>query len=148
MEMNPTALLLDLAARAQRMSDPNTLHGLLAAGHRAWCEGVAEVQAGVGRESASLSDARLAERCTAAGAPWEQGMTRGEAVSALTFAIWDASLSRHGLHGAGRMRRTLRGVPAGRGTALDDLFQGVGQVRERSWLDGWMRQSMRRRSSA
>ncbi|WP_071377882.1 hypothetical protein [Streptomyces sp. MUSC 14] len=91
MEMNPTALLLDLAARAQRMSDPNTLHGLLAAGHRAWCEGVAEVQAGVGRESASLSDARLAERCTAAGAPWEQGMTRGEAVSALTFAIWDAS---------------------------------------------------------
>ncbi|WP_071372029.1 hypothetical protein [Streptomyces sp. MUSC 14] len=91
MEMNPTALLLDLTARAQHVSDPDTLHSMLAAGHRAWCEGVADVQAGVDRESASLSDARLAGRCAAAGAPWEQGMTRGEAVSALAFAIWDAS---------------------------------------------------------
>ncbi|MGV9351230.1 hypothetical protein ACWDSD_42280 [Streptomyces spiralis] len=91
METNPTAVLLDLAAQAQRVSDRKALHDLLSAGHRAWCEGVADVQAGVDRETMSLSDAEFAERCAAAGAPWEQGMTRGEAVSALAFATWDAS---------------------------------------------------------
>lgn len=91
MKMNPTALLLDLAAQAQNVSDPDTLHDLLAAGHRAWCEGVADIRAGVARETASLSDAELAERCAAAGAPWEEGMTRGEAASALAFVTWDAA---------------------------------------------------------
>ena len=90
-ETNPTALLLDLAAQARSVSDPDTLHGLLSAGHKAWCEGVADVRAGVDRETASQSDAELAERCTAAGAPWEEGMTRGEAVSALAFATWDTA---------------------------------------------------------
>ncbi|MGW7824119.1 hypothetical protein ACWGLF_39840 [Streptomyces puniciscabiei] len=91
METNPAALLLDLAAQAQRASDRKTLHDLLSAGHRAWCKGVADVQAGVDREATSLSDAQLAERCAAAGAPWEHGMTRGEAISALAFATWDAA---------------------------------------------------------
>lgn len=91
MKMNPTALLLELAARAQRVSDPDTLHDLLSRGHRAWREGVADVQAGVDRDSASLSDAQLAERCAAAGAPWGKGMTRSEAVSALAFMTWDAA---------------------------------------------------------
>ncbi|MFB8182109.1 hypothetical protein ACFC8N_40105 [Streptomyces sp. NPDC055966] len=90
MEANPTALLLDLAAQARRVTDAEALHDLLPAGHRAWCAVVAEVQAGVDRESLSMSDAQLAERCAAAGAPWEQEMTRGEAVSALAFATWDA----------------------------------------------------------
>ncbi|MEV0186482.1 hypothetical protein AB0I54_45900 [Streptomyces sp. NPDC050625] len=67
--MNPTALLLELAAQAQRVSDPDTLHDLLSRGHRAWCGGVADVHASVDRETASLSGAQLAERCTAAGAP-------------------------------------------------------------------------------
>ncbi|EST18232.1 hypothetical protein [Streptomyces roseochromogenus] len=91
MEMNPTALLLDLTARAQIVSDPDVLRDLLSAGHRAWCEGVADVQTGVDRETSSLSDAELAERCTAAGEPWEEGMTRGEAISALAFVTWDAA---------------------------------------------------------
>jgi hypothetical protein len=91
MKTNPTALLLDLAAQAQRVSDRKTLHDLLCAGHRAWCEGVADVQAGVARETTSLSDSELAERCAAAGVPLEQGMTRGEAVSALAFLTWDAA---------------------------------------------------------
>ncbi|TVZ84761.1 hypothetical protein FB157_12028 [Streptomyces sp. BK340] len=91
MEMNPTALLLGLTTRAQSVSDPDTLHDLLSAGHRAWCGGVADVLADVGRETASLSDAELAERCAAAGAPWEEGMTRSEAVAALAFATWDAT---------------------------------------------------------
>jgi hypothetical protein len=64
---------------------------LLSRGHRAWREGVADVQAGVDRDSASLSDAQLAERCAAAGAPWGKGMTRSEAVSALAFMTWDAA---------------------------------------------------------
>lgn len=91
METNPTALLLEFAAQAQRVSDPDTLRDLLSRGHRAWCEGVADVQAGVDRETASLSDVQLAGRCTAAGALWEEGMTRSEAVSALAFATWDAA---------------------------------------------------------
>ncbi|MGW5248408.1 hypothetical protein ACWEQN_32065 [Streptomyces sp. NPDC004129] len=91
MDTNPTALLLELATQAQRVSDPDTLHDLLSRGHGAWCEGVADVQAGVDRETASLSDAQLAERCTAAGALWEKGMTRSEAVFALAFATWDAA---------------------------------------------------------
>ncbi|MGW7258662.1 hypothetical protein [Streptomyces sp. NPDC054834] len=91
MEMNPTALLLALAAQAQGESDPDVLHELLSAGHRAWCEGVAEIQADVDRKSASLSDAQLAERCATAGATWEEGMTRDEAVSALAFVTWDAA---------------------------------------------------------
>jgi hypothetical protein len=91
MKTNPTALLLELAAQAQRVSDPDTLHDLLSRGHRAWCEGVADVQAGVDRETASLSDVQLAERCAAACVPWEEGMTRREAVSALAFVTWDAA---------------------------------------------------------
>ncbi|MEV5850397.1 hypothetical protein AB0M32_51445 [Streptomyces sp. NPDC051985] len=91
MEMNPTTLLLDLVAQAHRVSDPGTLHDLLSSGHRAWCEGVADVQASVDRETASLSDVQVAERCAAADVPWEEGMTRKEAVSALAFATWDAT---------------------------------------------------------
>ncbi|WP_406723396.1 hypothetical protein WJ438_00105 [Streptomyces sp. GD-15H] len=91
MDTNPTALLLDLAASAQDLSDRDALQDLLATGHRAWCEGVADVQAGVDRETVSLSDAQLAERCATAGTPWEEGMTRGEAVSALSFTTWDAA---------------------------------------------------------
>jgi hypothetical protein len=91
METNPTALLLELAAQAQRASQPDTLRDLLSVGHRAWCEGIADVQAGIDRETASLSDVQLAERCAAAGAAWEEGMTRGEAVSALAFMTWDAA---------------------------------------------------------
>ncbi|MFJ7097171.1 hypothetical protein ACIQWL_44250 [Streptomyces mirabilis] len=91
MDTNPTALLLDLAARAQDLSDRGALQDVLATGHRAWCEGVADVQSGIRREVANLSDAQLAERCSTVGAPWEPGMTRGEAVSALAFAIWEAA---------------------------------------------------------
>ncbi|MFE8950677.1 hypothetical protein [Streptomyces sp. NPDC007856] len=91
METNPTALLLERAAQAQRVSDPDALHDLLSRGHHAWCEGVADVRAGVDRETATLSDAQLAERCTATGVPWEEGMTRSEAVSALAFVTWDAA---------------------------------------------------------
>lgn len=91
METNPTALLLELAAQALRVSDPDTLHDLLSRGHRAWCEGVADVQAGVDGETASLSDVQLAERCAVAGVPWEEGMPRREAVSALAFVTWDAA---------------------------------------------------------
>ncbi|MEU0228217.1 hypothetical protein ABZ177_28260 [Streptomyces sp. NPDC006284] len=91
MDTNPTALLLDLAASARGLTDRDALQHLLAAGHRAWCEGVADVQSVMRREAASLSDAQLAERCTAADAAWEEGMTRGEAISALAFATWDAS---------------------------------------------------------
>ncbi|MFF7130440.1 hypothetical protein [Streptomyces sp. NPDC008240] len=91
METNPTALLLALAASAQDLSDRDALRDLLARGHRAWCEGIADVLSGIRREAANLSDAQLAERCAAAGTPWEEGMTRGEAVSALAFATWDAA---------------------------------------------------------
>ncbi|MFD8219256.1 hypothetical protein ACFV2U_37580 [Streptomyces sp. NPDC059697] len=91
MDTNPTALLLDLAASAQDLSDRDALQNLLATGHRAWCEGVADVQSSIRREVANLSDTELAERCSATDAPWEQGMTRGEAVSALAFATWDAA---------------------------------------------------------
>ncbi|MFE6020783.1 hypothetical protein ACFQ6O_29925 [Streptomyces sp. NPDC056441] len=91
MDTNPTALLLDLAARAQALSDRDTLQDLLTAGHRAWCEGVADIQAGIGRETAKLSDQQLADRCAAAGAPWEKGMPRSEAVSVLAFATWEAA---------------------------------------------------------
>ncbi|MEW2000806.1 hypothetical protein ACFWFH_34275 [Streptomyces coelicoflavus] len=91
MDTNPTALLLDLAASARGLTDQDALQNLLTAGHRSWCEGVADVQSGIRRETASLSDAQLAERCAAAGTAWEEGMTRGEAVSTLAFATWDAS---------------------------------------------------------
>ncbi|MFE5820000.1 hypothetical protein ACFQ6S_42205 [Streptomyces sp. NPDC056479] len=87
----PTAPLLDLAAQAQSVSDPETLHDLLSRGHRAWCEGIADVQAGVARETAGLSDGQFAERCAVAGAPWEEGMSRGEAIAALAFVTWDAA---------------------------------------------------------
>ncbi|WP_019074669.1 hypothetical protein [Streptomyces hokutonensis] len=90
-EMNPTALLLELAAQARNMSAPDALRDVLSAGHRAWCEGVADVRADIGREIAPLSDADIAERCAVVGASWEEGMTRGEAVAALAFATWDAS---------------------------------------------------------
>ncbi|MFF8867923.1 hypothetical protein ACF08B_38450 [Streptomyces sp. NPDC015139] len=91
MEPNPTTLLLELAAQAQHASDPATLHDLLSRGHRAWCEGVADVQAGMDRETTSLADAELAERCAAACVPWEEGMMRSEAVAALAFMTWDAA---------------------------------------------------------
>ncbi|MFF7191319.1 hypothetical protein ACFZAR_40440 [Streptomyces sp. NPDC008222] len=91
MEMNPTALLLDLAARAQSVSEPDTLHNLLSRGHRAWCEGVADVQSGIDHETRGLSDPQLSERCATAGTPWEKGMPRSEAVSALVIATWEAA---------------------------------------------------------
>ncbi|MGW7715557.1 hypothetical protein ACWGKK_14740 [Streptomyces chartreusis] len=91
MDTNPTALLLDLTAQAQSVSDPETLHDLLSHGHRAWCEGVADVQAGVARETAALTDSQLAERCATAGAPWEEEMTRGEAIAPLAFLTWEAA---------------------------------------------------------
>ncbi|MFJ6120217.1 hypothetical protein [Streptomyces sp. NPDC092129] len=91
MTMNPTALLLELAARAQSVTDAGTLHDLLSKGHRAWCAGIGDVRAGVEWETASLSDALLAERCAVASAPWEEGMTRSEAVSALGFVTWEAA---------------------------------------------------------
>ncbi|WP_369383283.1 hypothetical protein [Streptomyces sp. cg36] len=92
METNTTALLLDLAARAQRVGNPDTLRALLRAGHRAWCAGLADVQTGVTRQSASVSDAELARRCAAAGTGlWETDMTREETLSALSFATWDAT---------------------------------------------------------
>jgi hypothetical protein len=91
METNPTALLLELAGRAQRASDPATLHDLLTRGHRAWCEGIANVRSGMEQETANLSDDELAERCAAACIPREEGMTRSEAVSALAFMAWDAA---------------------------------------------------------
>lgn len=47
------------------MSDPDALHDLLSKGHRAWCEGVADVRAG--RTSSQLSIAALA--CYKAGQP-------------------------------------------------------------------------------
>ncbi|MGW1411296.1 hypothetical protein [Streptomyces sp. NPDC002403] len=91
MDTNPTALLLGLASRAQDLSDRESLQDLLATGHRAWCEGVADVRSGVGREATGLSDQELAKRCAVAGVPWEMGMTRGEAVSTLAFATWEAA---------------------------------------------------------
>ncbi|WP_158711653.1 hypothetical protein [Streptomyces xylophagus] len=91
METNPTALLLELAAQARNMNDPDALRDVLSAGHRAWCEGIADVQASIGRQTAPLSDADVAERCAAAGTPWEEGTARSEAVAALAFATWDAS---------------------------------------------------------
>ncbi|WP_455357152.1 hypothetical protein [Streptomyces sp. SYSU K217416] len=91
MDTNPAALLLDLATRAQDLSDRHELQDLLATGHRAWCEGVADVRSGIGREAANLSDVQLTERCAAAGAAWEEGMTRSEAISALAFATWEAA---------------------------------------------------------
>ncbi|MEU0949845.1 hypothetical protein ABZ379_45395 [Streptomyces canus] len=91
MEMNPTALLLELTAHARSMSEPDTLREALTRGHHAWCEGLAEVQAGVARETVNLTDAELAERAAAAGTPWGEGMTRGEAVAALAFATWDST---------------------------------------------------------
>ncbi|GAA0611310.1 hypothetical protein [Streptomyces crystallinus] len=91
METNTTALLLDLAAQAQNAGDADALRALLSAGHQAWCAGLAEVQTGVARENAPLSDAELAQRCATAGAGWEAGMPRNEALSALAFATWDAA---------------------------------------------------------
>ncbi|MFF8717027.1 hypothetical protein ACF07T_37185 [Streptomyces sp. NPDC015184] len=91
MDTNPTALLLGLASRAQGLTDREALQDLLAAGHRAWCEGVDDVRSAVGRETADLSDREVADRCAVAGAPWESGTSRDEAVSALAFAAWDAS---------------------------------------------------------
>ncbi|MEU4507377.1 hypothetical protein [Streptomyces sp. NPDC024089] len=91
MDTNPTALLLDLASRAQDLSDREALQNLLALGHRAWCEGVADVRSSVRQNASELSNQQLAKRCAIAGVPWETGMTRGEAVSALAFATWDAA---------------------------------------------------------
>ncbi|WP_189192663.1 hypothetical protein [Streptomyces albiflavescens] len=91
MDTNPTALLLDLAARAQDLDDRDALQDLLATGHRAWCEGIADVRSGIEQETAALSDHELAELCVAAGVPWEKKMTRGEAVSALAFGTWEAA---------------------------------------------------------
>ncbi|MEV0186277.1 hypothetical protein AB0I54_44735 [Streptomyces sp. NPDC050625] len=74
METNPTALLLELAAQAQSVCDPDGLHDLLSRGHRAWRKSVADVQAGVDRETASMSDDQFAKRCIAAGDqyPWHR----------------------------------------------------------------------------
>lgn len=91
MDMNPTALLLDLAARAQALDERDALRDLLAAGHRAWCTGVAEVHAGIEQETASLPDSQVALRCAAAGVAWEAGMTRGQAIAELAFAVWDSA---------------------------------------------------------
>lgn len=91
MDTNPTAQLLDLAARAQTADEPTVLQELLTAGHGAWCAGVAEARISIERETDSLADAQVAQRCTAAGVPWEAGMTRGEAIAELVFAVWDST---------------------------------------------------------
>ncbi|MGW2618501.1 hypothetical protein [Streptomyces sp. NPDC001500] len=91
MNTNPTALLLDLAAQAQHLSDHDTLHRLLAQGHQTWCEGIADVRSALERQTAHIADLPLAQRCAAAGSPWERDMSRSEAVGALAFALWDAS---------------------------------------------------------
>jgi hypothetical protein len=91
MDTTPTAQLLDLAARAQNLSDRDALRALLAEGHRAWCEGVADVHASVAQETAQLSDAQLSERCAAAGSSWGEGTTRSEAIALLAFAVWEAA---------------------------------------------------------
>ncbi|MEU5894476.1 hypothetical protein ABZ835_48100 [Streptomyces sp. NPDC047461] len=90
MDTNPTAQLLDLAARAQHLDEPAALQDLLAEGYRAWCAGIAEVRADIEQETASMSDAQVAQRCTDAGMKWEAGMTRGEAIAELVFTVWDS----------------------------------------------------------
>jgi len=91
MDTNPTAQLLDLAARAQTAEEPAVLQELLAAGHRTWYAGLAEVRATIERETESSPDAQVAQRCAAAGVPWEAGMTRGAAIAGLVFAVWDTT---------------------------------------------------------
>ncbi|MGW1193685.1 hypothetical protein [Streptomyces sp. NPDC002559] len=89
METNPTALLLGLASRAEDLTDREALQELLAAGHQAWCEGVDDVRSTVKQEATGLSDQEVADWCAAAGALWELGMSREEAVSALAFTVWE-----------------------------------------------------------
>jgi len=90
---NPTGRLLDLVAAAAALSDPAQLLTLLQTGHTAWCEGLAQVRTSVFAQCEGLDDAALSAWCQRAGAPWEQGQSRPEAVSGLAFAIWDASPS-------------------------------------------------------
>jgi hypothetical protein len=85
-DTKPTALLLDLAARAQDLDTPAALPDLLAEGHRAWRAGAAEVRAGIEQETALVSDSQVAQRSATAGVAWEAGMTRSEAIAELVFA--------------------------------------------------------------
>jgi hypothetical protein len=86
-----TAQLLDLSARAAATTDAGALLDLLQAGHAHWCTGLAEVRTDVTARCSRLDDAATASWCTRAGAPWEPGTSRKDAITHLAFALWDAS---------------------------------------------------------
>ncbi|KOU37643.1 hypothetical protein [Streptomyces sp. WM6378] len=87
----PTELLLELAASSRHLQDPAELTAALQTGHRIWCTGLADVQRATHADCRGLSDDALSIRCQEAGAPWEDGASRSEAISNLVFALWDAS---------------------------------------------------------
>ncbi|MGP4001725.1 hypothetical protein [Streptomyces sp. 8N706] len=86
-----TQHLMDLAALARTTTDAQELTRLLRGGSELYHQGLEEMRHHVSVECAGLTDAAIAERCRAAGAPWPQGCTREEAVAQLSFHLWDAT---------------------------------------------------------
>jgi hypothetical protein len=86
-----TTALLDLAARAHDLPDPQQLRSLLARAHPLYCQACEEVRTQVRAEATRLDDTALRTRCTEADAPWEPGTSRQDAVTDLVFAVFDAT---------------------------------------------------------
>jgi hypothetical protein len=86
-----TTQLLDLASRGAITDDPDSLRQILHKAHGLYCAGIDEVRTDTFRRCVDLSEEEVATRCRQAGAPWEIGMTRTEAVADLAFTLWDTS---------------------------------------------------------
>ncbi|MFF4283011.1 hypothetical protein ACFY0Z_30040 [Streptomyces kronopolitis] len=86
-----TAALLDLTARAAASDAADSLRQVLQQAHALYCAGLEEVRAETFRSCADLSDDAVAERCRNAGAVWEVGMERSDAIADLAFSLWDRS---------------------------------------------------------
>lgn len=91
MSTDLTTELLDLAAQAGDLTDPNLLRTLLARAHPLYCRAAEEVRSQVRAEASTLNDTELRERCARAQAPWEPGTSRPDAVTDLVFAVFDAT---------------------------------------------------------
>ena len=91
MSTDVTTALLDLAAQAHDLPDPQQLRTLLARAHPLYCQASEDVRTQVRTQAAGLDDAALRSRCAEANVSWEAGTSRQDAVTDLVFAVFDAT---------------------------------------------------------
>ncbi|WP_037599479.1 hypothetical protein [Streptacidiphilus rugosus] len=91
MSADTATALLDLAARAEQLTDPTGLRALLAQGHPLYCQVQEDVRTHTRAQAAGWSDQQLAEHAAAEGIAAAPGTSREDLLADLVFARFDAT---------------------------------------------------------